>query len=63
MSAEILSGTAGILLSFLFSYTPGLRKWYDSKDGETKSLVMLAALVVVSVSVFFLSCYGGRSIG
>jgi len=58
MSAEILSGAAGILLSLLFSYTPGLRTWYGRQNGETKSLVMLASLVAVTIGVFILSCYG-----
>jgi hypothetical protein len=58
MSAEILSGAAGILLSLLFSYTPGLRQWYGKQSGEAKSLIMLASLVVVACGVFGLSCYG-----
>jgi hypothetical protein len=58
MTAEILSASAGILLSLIFSYAPGVRGWYDGRSGETKSLIMLASLVVVTGGVFALSCYG-----
>jgi hypothetical protein len=56
MSAEQLSLIAGILLSLGFSYVPGLNAKFASLAGETKRLIMLGLLLVVSGAVFGLSC-------
>ncbi len=56
MSAELLSSVAGVLLSLIFSYTPGLNAKYDALATTQKRLVMLGALVVVSGGAFGLSC-------
>ncbi len=58
MTAEIIASIAGILLSLVFSFVPGLKQWYDSQTPQAKSLVMLGALVVVSAGAFGLSCAG-----
>lgn len=58
MTAEVLSSVSGLFLSLLFSYIPGLKTWYGEQKSEVKSLIMLAVLVIVSVGVFVLSCYG-----
>lgn len=58
MTAEILSAGAGILLSLLFSYIPGLSTWYTKQDGTTKRLVMLGALAALALGVQLLSCIG-----
>ena len=58
MSSEVLSATAGVLLSLAFSYVPGLSGWFASLEGTHKRLVMLAALVIVSAGAFALSCAG-----
>lgn len=48
---------AGALLSLLFSLFPKVKEWYASKEQDTKSLVMIAALAIVSVIIFAGSCY------
>ena len=58
MTSESIAATAGIVLSLSFSYIPGLKQWYDSQTPQTRSLVMLGALAVVSAAVFGLSCAG-----
>lgn len=58
MTDVILAGAAGVLLSLIFAYVPGLRPWYAGLDGDTKRLVMLGALVVVALAVYGLSCAG-----
>ena len=48
MTAEELASIAGIVLSLLFSYIPGLKDAYDGLDGDYKRLVMGLSLVVVA---------------
>lgn len=55
-SAQVISGLAGVLLSLAFSYLPGLRQWFAPKDAPTKSLIMLACLLVVTVALFIVRC-------
>jgi len=50
MTAEMISASAGILLSLVFSYVPGLSDWFNALDGAHKRLVMLAALVLPACS-------------
>jgi hypothetical protein len=57
MSATQLASLAGIVLSLVFSYFPGLKTWYDGLDSAAKSLVMAIAVVVVGVAAFGLSCW------
>jgi hypothetical protein len=56
MSAEELSAAAGIILSLLFNYIPKIREKYDLLDETGKRLVMLAVLIVVTITVFTLAC-------
>ena len=56
LSATELGEIAGVVLSLLFFYTPRLKDWYESQDGQTKSLIMLAAVVLTASGVFGLSC-------
>lgn len=58
MTAELLAGLAGGLISLLMSYVPGLNTWYAALDSIKKSLLMLAALAVVAGAVYGLSCAG-----
>ena len=58
MSSESLALVAGVLLSLLFSYVPGLKDWFDKLSGNHKRLVMLGALLVSALGVFGLSCTG-----
>ncbi len=56
MSAEQLAAIAGIILSLLFSYVPGLSDWYSGLESTKKRLVMAALLLGVACGVFGLSC-------
>jgi len=58
MSSELLAGIAGIVLTLLFSYLPGLRNWYDPLPEAKKKLIMLAALFLSAAGVFALACVG-----
>ncbi len=58
MDANTLSATAGILLSLIFAYVPGVSKWFEALDGLYKRLVMAGALVLVSAGSVALSCWG-----
>jgi len=46
MTPELLSSTAAIFLSLLFSYIPGFSSWYDPLSPTLKRLVMLALLLL-----------------
>jgi len=56
MTAEQLAAIAGIVLSLLFSYTPGLSTDFDKLDPTYKRLVIAALLLVVAGGVFGLAC-------
>jgi xanthine/uracil/vitamin C permease (AzgA family) len=58
MNSELLSASAGILLSLAFSYLPGLAPWFGQLEPTVKRLVMAGALLIVAVATFGLSCAG-----
>ena len=58
MTAALLSSIAGVVVSLLFSYIPGLDIWYGGLAETVKKLLMLAVLVVVSGVLFGLNCAG-----
>jgi hypothetical protein len=55
---QTLAAIAGVVLSLLFSYVPGMREWFDALEGTYKRLLMLALLAIVSVGIFVLGCAG-----
>lgn len=55
-NSEILFGLAGVLLSLFFSYVPKFKDWYNLKDSQTKQLVMLGLLALVTLATGALSC-------
>jgi hypothetical protein len=57
MSAELLSSISGIVLSLIFSYIPGVKRWFDTLESEQKQLFMGLLLILVSSVIFLLSCY------
>lgn len=63
VSSEMLVGIAGVVLSLAFSYIPGLRTWYAALVAETKQLIMLGLIILVSGAIFALGCYGILSVG
>jgi putative flippase GtrA len=56
MSPELLSSIAGIVLSLVFSYVPGLNVRFATLRQEIKRLVMAGLLLLTSVIVFGLGC-------
>ena len=58
MTPEMLAGVAGIILSLIFSYVPGLNAKFALLDGIYKRLVMLGLIFLVALGVFGLSCAG-----
>ena len=72
MDAETLAGLAGMLLSILFAYVPGLSGWYarlgedqaEESGGVYRRLVMLTALLVTALGSYGLACSGsGAEVG
>lgn len=51
-----LSSIAGVILSLLFQYIPGLSDWYEAQTSQLKAGVMLACLVVATVVLYSASC-------
>ncbi len=62
VSSEMIVGVAGVVLSLLFSYIPGLRVWYAALVAETKQLIMLGLLILVSGGIFALGCFDVLSV-
>jgi hypothetical protein len=58
MTADLLAGTAAIILSLVFSYIPGLNTWYAALQKELKQLIMLALVVIVAAASYGLACAG-----
>lgn len=58
MSAEFLTMIAGVVLSLLFSYVPGLNTWFAALDSLYKRLIMLALLLLSAAGLFGLACAG-----
>lgn len=58
MTPQALSATAGILLSLIFSYTPGISTWYAVQSREAKQAIMLGLLLIISLGAFGLACAG-----
>lgn len=56
MTVQVLSAIAGVILSLLFSYVPGLNTWYAVQAEGNKKLYMLGLLFVTAAGVFGLSC-------
>jgi hypothetical protein len=56
MTEAQLGAYAGIVLSLVIAYFPGVREWYDAKTGPVKAQIMGGLLVLVALVVFGLSC-------
>lgn len=57
MTSETLAGLAGLVLSVIFEYVPGVEAWFGALDAVMKRLVMLGLMLVVAVAVYFAACY------
>lgn len=58
MTAETLAYAAGVILSLLFAYTPGLAPKYEALDAVYKRLIMLVLLLLVATAIFAFGCLG-----
>lgn len=58
MTAEQLAGTAGVVLSLIFSYVPSLNTWYGGQSKLVKRLVMIVLLAIVAGGAYGLTCAG-----
>lgn len=58
MTVELLSSIAAIFFSLAFSYFPGVEAWYTPLPSNTKRLVMVGVLFVVSLGAVGLACTG-----
>lgn len=57
MSSDFLAAAAGILLSLIFSYVPGVAPWFEGKDATTKRGIMLLLIVLVGAASFAAACF------
>ena len=55
--SNIIVMLAGVILSLLFGYAPGLRPWYEALEPTRKALVMLLLLVVAAAVLYGAACY------
>lgn len=57
LTPETLSYYAGIILSLVCSYFPGIEDKYKALTGVYKRLVMLLLLLITTLGIFALSCW------
>jgi hypothetical protein len=58
MTTELIAAVAGITISLLFSYAPGVKDWYDKQPPTHKRLWMLLALLLATAGVLAYRCRG-----
>jgi hypothetical protein len=64
MTPETLALIAGVILSLVFSYIPGLNTKFAALASEVKRGIMLGLVVIVGAVAFGLTCAGlGDSFG
>jgi len=56
MTSEQLAQIAGVVLSLLLAYVPGLASWYNAKDTQSKARVMGLLLILITVGIFAMAC-------
>jgi len=56
MTADGLSAIAGVVLSLVFSYVPGIKCWFETLESQEKQALMGVLLVIVALGVFGVSC-------
>ena len=57
MTSEQLTMFASVVLSLIFSYVPGANSWFGGKTTNTKRLIMLGLLAVITGAVFGMACW------
>lgn len=63
LSAEVITGLAGVVVSLLFSYFPVLRDKFAGLTAEWKSGIMLGVLALVTGTVTALNFFGVMDAG
>lgn len=61
--SNIIVMLAGVILSLLFGYAPGLRPWYEALEPTRKALVMLLLLAVAALLLYGAACYTPWQVG
>ena len=56
MEVSAISAIAGILISLVLEFIPGVEGWYAKFTPQQKRLVMLGSLFLVVAGAFGLSC-------
>ena len=56
MTAQVLSGLAGAILSLIFSYLPGAAPWFDTLTPTQRRLTMAGLMLAVTVVVMTWKC-------
>lgn len=57
MTSDFLAAAAGIVLSLIFSYVPGVAPWFAEKDATTKRLITLGLILGISILAFLVTCF------
>lgn len=63
MTQEQLTLFAGVALSLVLAYVPGIKTWYDPLEAQVKASIMAGLLLLVAIAVFGLSCGGFVQLG
>lgn len=63
MDANTLASIAGVILSLVFAYVPGVKEWYGKLDATQKAGTMAILLIAVALGVFAASCGQVVSVG
>ena len=58
MTEQSIASIAGIIVSLVFSYVPGLKEKYAALSATYKALIMLASLLLACGVLFGASCLG-----
>ena len=58
MNSTYLSQLAGVVLSLVFSYVPGVKDLYAKLDSTGKSGVMAVTVILIACAIYAASCYG-----
>ena len=56
MTADTLASVVSVFLSLAFAYVPGVKTWYDAREGTQKAGIMALLLIVVAAASFAASC-------
>jgi len=58
LNADLLAAVAGMVISLVCSYVPGIAPRWEKLSGEWKRMIMAIMLIVIAVVIVALSCAG-----